>query len=122
MWKQHIDCVIEEKIELLLSGSGILKKDDVPIVPPGAIVHHAAFGEGQVVGIVAEFPEYQTSTMEFPYLISLPEEVSTDIDGKTLYHERFGAGTIKEFMIVFSNKIIKLTYPMSFEKSVVLIE
>lgn len=121
-WKNHIDLVIDEKIELLQKTQKIYKTENVPIISPGAIIYHVAFGEGQVIGVVACFPECRTSIMEFPYLISLPEELSTDADGKTLHHERFGRGTIIAFIIVFSKIIMKLSYPALFEKNVTLIE
>lgn len=119
-WKEHIDLVVTEKAEQLLNGCEIHKTTDAMIVPAGAIVHHAVFGEGQVVGMVANFPESQTKIIEFPYLISLPDEVSGDVDGKTLYHKRFGAGTIIAFLIVFSKAIMKLTYSDLFEKDAVI--
>ena len=43
----------------------------IPIVPAGAIVHHTVFGEGQVIGIQANFTECQTKTIDLPYLRSL---------------------------------------------------
>ena len=121
-WKKHIDLIIDEKIRVLQKKQRISNVENVPIISAGSIVHHVVFGEGQVVGIVADFPKCQDPIKEFPYLISLPEELSTTVDGKTLYHERFGNGTIMAFIIVFSNTIMKLTYPASFEKSVILIE
>lgn len=121
-WKKHIDIVIDEKIGLLQNEQRISKMENIPIISAGAIVRHVGFGEGQVVGVVADFPECQDPIREIPYLISLPDELSADTDGKTLYHERFGKGTIIAFIIVFSNTIMKLTYPTSFVKNVILIE
>lgn len=121
-WKKHIDLVIDEKIELLQKEHRKFKTESVPIISAGAIIHHVTFGEGQVVGVVADFPECQHPIMEFPYLKSFPEELSAGVDGKTLYHERFGMGTIIQFIIVFSKIIMKLTYSELFEKNVTLIE
>ena len=92
------------------------------IVPAGAIIHHAVFGEGQVVGMVATFAECATKLVELPYLRALPDEVSYCADGKTLLHERFGEGTISAFIIVFPNQIMTLAYPSSFEKAPLSIE
>lgn len=116
-WKKHIDLAIEEKVELLLKGTIESKNGENIIVWPGAIVNHLTFGEGQVVGMIANFPEYPAKLMELPYLISLPQEVYIDVDGKTLHHENFGEGCIIGFIIAFSKKIMRLSYPADFTKS-----
>lgn len=113
-WKKYIDFVVEEKVELLLKGQ-IVGKDENG-VRAGAIVHHAVYGEGQVIGMIANFPEYPAKLMELPYLISLPQGVHIDVDGKTLHHENFGDGCIVGFIIVFSKGIMRLSYPADFSK------
>lgn len=90
------------------------KNAELPIVPAGAIVHHIAFGEGQVVALEANFPECPTKTVELPYLRSLPDEVSFCADGKTLLHDRFGEGTVFAYIVAFKNHMMPLTYPATF--------
>lgn len=116
-WKKHIDLAVEEKVELLLKGTIESKNGENIIVRPGAIVNHLTLGEGQVVGMIANFPEYPAKLMELPYLISLPQEVYIDVDGKTLHHENFGEGCIIGFIIAFSKRIMRLSYPADFTKS-----
>lgn len=92
------------------------------IVPAGAIICHAMFGEGQIVGMVASFAECATKLVELLYLRSLPDEVSYCPDEKTLLHERFGEGAISAFIVVSPKHIMKQTYPSSIEKAPLYIE
>lgn len=120
-WKQYIDTTVTEKALDFVEGRKTTVTKEI-IVPAGAIIRHAVFGEGQVVGMVANFEECATKLIELPYLRALPDEVSYCADGKTLLHERFGEGTISAFIVVFPKHIMKLTYPSSFEKAPLYIE
>ena len=120
-WKQYIDTTVSEKALGFVNGRKTSATKEI-IVPAGAIIRHAVFGEGQVVGMVANFAECAAKLVELPYLRALPDEVSYCADGKTLLHERFGEGTISAFIVVFPKHIMKLTYPSSFEKAPLYIE
>ncbi len=113
-WKQYIDATVSEKANEIVNGIIVRKHDEAPLVPAGAIVHHATFGEGQVVAIEASFPECPAKIIELPYLRSLPDEVSFCPDGKSLLHDRFGEGIVYAYMIVFPKAIMKLSYPSAF--------
>ena len=113
-WKQYIDTIVSEKSLEIVNGIPIHTGAETPLIPAGAIVRHATFGEGQVVAIEASFPECSVKTIELPYLRSLPDEVSFCPDGKSLLHNRFGEGTVYEYVIVFSKHIMKLSYPSAF--------
>lgn len=113
-WKQYIDTTVTEKALDFAEGRKTSVTKEI-IVPAGAIIRHAVFGEGQVVGMVANFDECATKLIELPYLRALPDEVSYCPDGKTLLHERFGEGTISAFIIVFPKHIMKLCYPEDFK-------
>jgi hypothetical protein len=113
-WKQYIESVIDEKVKELLGGLKSPYNAIMPIVPAGAIVHHTAFGEGQIIAMQATFAECPTQSIDLPYLRSLPDEVSIYPDGKTLLHERFGEGVVYAYTIVFSKKIMNLSYPSAF--------
>lgn len=121
-WKQYIDATVSEKIAEFANGTKYQKATNEIIIPPGAIIRHAVFGDGQVVGVIADFPEHNNMDMQLPYLRALPDEVSYCVDGKTLLHERFGEGRISAFIIVFPNKIMNLCYPSGFEKAPIQIE
>ena len=121
-WKQYIDTTVSEKVLEFGDGTKIRNLAKEVIIPPGAVVRHAVFGEGQVVGVIANFPEKNQTEVQLPYLRALPDEVSYCPDGKTLFHERFGEGKIAAFMIVFPNHIMNLCYPSAFEKAAILIE
>lgn len=88
----------------------------------GAIVRHTTFGEGQVVAIEANFPECATKTIKLPYLRSLPDEVSFCPDGKTLLHDRFGEGTVYGYVVIFSQTILRLSYPKQFNDGTISVE
>jgi len=116
-WKQYIDITVSEKIAEFANGSKYQKTQKEIIIPPGAFIRHAVFGDGQVVGMIADFPECNNVGVQLPYLRALPDEVSYCVDGKSLLHERFGEGKITAFMIVFPNHIMNLCYPSAFEKA-----
>ena len=120
-WKQYIDTTVSEKALSFVDGRKTSATKEI-IVPAGAIIRHAVFGEGQVVGMVANFSECAAKLVELPYLRALPDEVSYCPDGKTLLHERFGEGEISAFIIVFPNHIMKICYPSEFEKGPLTIE
>lgn len=58
--------------------------------------------------------------VELPYLVALPEGLSIDADGKTLYHKRFGKGHIISAIIVFPKHIMQLSYRDCFGEMVVV--
>ena len=118
-WKQYIDEVVTEKSQNLVNGLPIPKHTMAPLVPAGAIVNDVCWGNGQVVAIIANFPECDKTCVELPYLMSLPDEVSHCADGQKLLHERFGEGTISGYIIVFKNRILTMNYPDSFIKGTV---
>lgn len=113
-WKQHIDLVVEEKVKLFRNGQIMEETADAPFISPGAIIKHVVYGEGQVTGIIADFPKYQKKMIDLPYLIALPEEVRIDVNGKILYHDNFGEGCIVGLIIVFRCGIMRLSYPGEF--------
>ncbi len=115
-WKQYIDEVITEKSKNLVNGLPIPKRTTAPLIPAGAIVNDVCWGNGQVVALIANFPECNKTCVELPYLMSLPDEVSHCADGQTLLHDRFGEGTISGYIVVFKNKILTMNYPDSFIK------
>lgn len=121
-WKAYIDTTVSEKANEIVSGIVVRKSDEVPLVPAGAVVRHVAFGEGQVVAIEANFPEYSAKTVELPYLRSLPDEVSFCPDGRSLLHDRFGKGTAYAYVVVFQKTIMRLTYPTAFTDGLLTIE
>jgi len=121
-WKQHINTVVTERAHEVRTGIKRTDVADAPIVPPGAMVRHVAFGVGQVVGLMACFPGCQTKTMEVPYLRGLPDEISMESDGKTLHHKRFGKGAVYAYIIVFNKMIMPMSYPSSFSDRSMFIE
>ena len=122
IWKKYIDTTVSEKAKEIVSGIVMRKTDEVPLVPAGAIVRHVTFGEGQVVAIEANFPEYPAKTVELPYLRSLPDEVSFCPDGRTLLHDRFGEGTVYAYVVVFKNHMMPMPYPVAFNSDVAVLE
>lgn len=121
-WKEYIDTTVSEKANEIVSGIVVRKSDEVPLVPAGAVVRHVTFGEGQVVAIEANFPEYSAKTVELPYLRSLPDEVSFCPDGRSLLHNRFGIGTAYAYVIAFQKIIMRLTYPAAFTDGLLTVE
>ena len=121
-WKQYIDATVSDKAAEIISKIVVQKPDEAPFVPAGAIVRHTTFGEGQVVAIEANFPECATKTIKLPYLRSLPDEVSVCPDGKTLLHDRFGEGTVYGYVVIFSQTILRLSYPKQFNDGTISVE
>ena len=121
-WKQYIDTIVSERVERFANRATHQKMKKEIIISPGAIIRHAVFGDGQVVGVVANFPAQDNADVQLPYLRSLPDEVSYCADGQTLLHEQFGEGRISAFIIVFPRKIMTLCYPSDFEKAPLRIE
>ena len=121
-WKQYIDATVSDKATEIISKIVVQKPDEAPFVPAGAIVRHTTFGEGQVVAIEANFPECATKTIKLPYLRSLPDEVSFCPDGKTLLHDRFGEGTVYGYVVIFSQTILRLSYPKQFNDGTISVE
>lgn len=121
-WKQYIDTMVSNKANEIVNGIVVQKFDEAPLIPAGAIVRHIAFGEGQVVAIEASFPNCHTKTFEVPYLRSLPDEINFCADGKTLFHDRFGEGTVFSYIVVFKNHMMALPYPAAFEDGCLVVE
>lgn len=115
-WKQYIDDVVTEKVQKLVNGLPVGNQRTAPLVPAGSIVNDVCWGNGQVVALIANFPECDNNCVELPYLMSLPDEVSLCADGETLLHDNFGKGTISRYVVVFKNKILAMKYPESFVK------
>ena len=120
-WKQYIDTTVSEKARGFIEGKKTSATKEL-IVPAGAIIRHAVFGEGQVVALEASFPECPAKTFKVPYLHSLPDEISFCANGKTLLHDRFGEGEVYAYIVVFKNHIMPLTYPAAFENGELLFE
>lgn len=121
-WKQYIDATVSDKVTETISGVVTHKSKDIPLVPAGAIIHHAVLGDGQVVALEANFPDCLTKTIDVPYLHSLPDEINFCADGKTLLHDRFGEGTVFAYIVVFKNRMTALSYPAAFEDGCLVIE
>lgn len=121
-WKQYIDITVTEKASEIVSGIVISKSAEAPLIPAGAVVRHTVFGEGQIVALEASFPECPAKTFKVPYLRSLPDEICFGVDGKTLFHDRFGEGAVYAYIVVFKDCIIPLVYPSTFETGELLIE
>jgi hypothetical protein len=121
-WKKYIEDTVTEKAYNLIHGIKPMKKDETPIVPAGAIVYDVYWGEGQVVALIANFPEHNKTCVKFPYLMSLPDEISQCSDGKTVIHDRWGKGIISGYIVVFKNKIMYTTYPKTFCKGTLTVE
>ena len=120
-WKQYIDTTVSEKARGFIEGKKTSATKEL-IVPAGAIIRHAVFGEGQVVALEASFPECPAKTFKVPYLHSLPDEISFCANGKTLLHDRFGEGEVYAYIVVFKNHIMPLTYPSAFQEGLLKIE
>ena len=120
-WKQYIETTVSEKARGFIEGKKTSATKEL-IVPAGAIIRHAVFGEGQVVALEASFPECPAKTFKVPYLHSLPDEISFCANGKTLLHDRFGEGEVYAYIVVFKNHIMPLTYPSAFQEGLLKIE
>lgn len=121
-WKQYIDVTVSEKADEIAKGIVVRNSDEAPLVPAGAIVFHAAFGEGQIVALEASFPQYPTKGIEVPYLRSLPDEINICADGKTLLHDRFGEGIVCAYIVVFKNYMLPFAYPDAFRTGDLLLK
>lgn len=75
----------------------------------GALVYSPIAGKGQVIAIEVSLPNCQTKSAKFPYLNDIPDEIKIESDGRKVYHERFGEGTIFAYTISFKNSIISLS-------------
>ena len=117
-----IDITVTEKASEIVSGIVISKSAEAPLIPAGAVVRHTVFGDGQIVALEASFPECPAKTFKIPYLHSLPDEICFGVDGKTLFHDRFGEGAVYAYIVVFKDCIIPLVYPSTFETGELLIE
>ena len=120
-WKQYIETTVSEKARGFIEGKKTSATKEL-IVPAGAIIRHAVFGEGQVVALEASFPECPAKTFKVTYLHSLPDEISFCAYGKTLLHDRFGEGEVYAYIVVFKNHIMPLTYPSAFQEGLLKIE
>lgn len=121
-WKQYIDATVSQKVSEIIDGTITHKVSDEFLIPAGAIVKHKGFGEGQVVALVANFPESSAKSIELPYLRSLPDEVCFCSDGKNLLHDRFGKGVVYAYVIVFSKFIMRISYPDDFRDCLLVID
>lgn len=120
-WKAYIGNAINEKISRMEQQKGFTEKEKNQIISPGALVYSPIAGKGQVIAIEVSLPNCQTKTAKFPYLNDIPDEIKIDSDGRKVYHDRFGEGTIFAYTIAFKNAIISLSYPGNFEKNSITI-
>lgn len=121
-WKKYISNIVDEKVKIMSKGTDFLINCEMPVISAGATVHSIAWGDGQIIGIVADFPKCKTRIMNVPYLNGLPDKVSFYLDGATLLHDIFGKGTIVAYIVVFRNKIMHLSYPKAFTDGTLLVE
>ena len=121
-WKQYINAVVMQREQEIRAKKMNIKSHMAPVVSAGAIVKHIAFGNGQVVGIEASFPEKYKGTIKIPYLVGLPVEISMDPNGKTLHHMRFGKGEIYAYIVVFEKMIMEISYPKFFLDGTINVE
>lgn len=108
-WKSYIGTAINEKISRMEQQKGFTEKEKNQVISPGALVYSPIAGKGQVIAIEVNLPNYQTKTAKFPYLNDIPDEIKIDSDGRKVYHDRFGEGTIFAYTISFKNSIISLS-------------
>lgn len=115
-WKDYISAVVKERSENMVSSakSKSPKKISIPIISAGAMVYSPAFGEGQVIGIYADFPKASKKVFKLPYLKGLPDEVNLGPDGISLVHDSLGLGEIFAYIVVFRKHIMALSYPSAF--------
>lgn len=113
-WKRYIHSVVTKKALAMAGGTAPQPDGDAPPVPAGAVIRHAAWGDGQVVALEACFPDSPDEAVELPYLQALPEGVSLCADGKTLLHDRLGEGRVSAYKVVFPNVVAELPYPAAF--------
>lgn len=120
-WKAYIGTAINEKISRMEQQKVFWEKEENQVISPGALVYSPIAGKGQVIAIEVSLPKCQTKTAKFPYLNDIPDEIKIDSDGRKVYHDRFGEGTIFAYTIAFKNTIISLSYPGNFEKNSITI-
>ena len=108
-WKSYIGTAINEKISRMEQQKGFTEKEKNQVISPGALVYSPIAGKGQVIAIEVSLPNCQTKTAKFPYLNDIPDEIKIDSDGRKVYHDRFGEGTIFAYTISFKNSIISLS-------------
>lgn len=108
-WKSYIGTAINEKISRMEQQKGFTEKEKNQVISPGALVYSPIAGKGQVIAIEVNLPNCQTKTTKFPYLNDIPDEIKIDSDGRKVYHDRFGEGTIFAYTISFKNSIISLS-------------
>lgn len=108
-WKSYIGTAINEKISRMEQQKGFTEKEKNQVISPGALVYSPIAGKGQVIAIEVNLPNCQTKTAKFPYLNDIPDEIKIDSDGRKVYHDRFGEGTIFAYTISFKNSIISLS-------------
>lgn len=120
-WKAYIGTAINEKISRMEQQKGFTEKEKNQVISPGALVYSPIAGKGQVIAIEVSLPNCQTKSAKFPYLNDIPDEIKIDSDGRKVYHDRFGEGTIFAYTIAFKNVIISLSYPGNFEKNSITI-
>lgn len=108
-WKEHIDTTVSKCSQALIDGVELQRDTEKILVPFGTMVHHCIFGQGQIVSLMASFPNCPAKTIEVPYLNALPEEIHINADGKTLHHARFGEGSVYGYTIAFQNYILRMT-------------
>lgn len=108
-WKSYIGTAINEKISRMEQQKGFTEKEKNQVISPGALVYSPIAGKGQVIAIEVNLPNCQTKTARFPYLNDIPDEIKIDSDGRKVYHDCFGEGTIFAYTISFKNSIISLS-------------
>ena len=108
-WKVYIGTAINEKISRMEQQKGFTEKEKNQVISPGALVYSPIAGKGQVIAIEVSLPNCQTKSAKFPYLNDIPDEIKIESDGRKVYHERFGEGTIFAYTISFKNSIISLS-------------
>ena len=107
--KVYIGTAINEKISRMEQQKGFTEKEKNQVISPGALVYSPIAGKGQVIAIEVSLPNCQTKSAKFPYLNDIPDEIKIESDGRKVYHERFGEGTIFAYTISFKNSIISLS-------------
>ena len=108
-WKSYIGTAINEKISRMEQQKVFTEKEKNQVISPGALVYSPIAGKGQVIAIEVSLPNCQTKSAKFPYLNDIPDEIKIESDGRKVYHERFGEGTIFAYTISFKNSIISLS-------------
>lgn len=108
-WKAYIDTAINENINRMEQHRCLEKEEKNSVISPGTLVYSPRAGKGQVIAMEVNLPNCQTKTVKFPYLNEIPEEIKIDSDGRKVYHDRLGEGTIFAYVIAFRNTIISLS-------------